>query len=190
MTSAEYLRWEDKQSRPHEYADGRVYGQAGASRWHGRIVTNLVARLDQQLHERPCDVYANEMRLHVQSYNSYYYPDVMVVCGESNFLADTFDTLTNPNLLIEVFSRSTRGVDDVTKRRHYRTIPSLGEYLLVDQYAVGIERLRRVDDAHWDSVNFQSLDQTIELTSVGCQLVVADIYRRVEFDGDLSTEEA
>lgn len=182
MTPPEFLAWERGQVERHEYTGGKVYLQSGASRQHNRIVSNLIRRLDEQLEDRPCDVYANDLRLWIDAAQSYYYPDVLAICGEAEWADDTFDTLVNPQLVVEVCSQSTRGVDDIIKRRHYRTVPSIREYVYIDQYAIAVERLRKLDDEHWESVLFASMDQTIELTSIECQLSVADIYRRVEFN--------
>ncbi len=181
MTSQEYLAWEREQPQRHEYFDGRVFAQSGASFSHNRIVSNLVRRLDEQLEDRPCDVFANDLRLFVAAYDAFYYPDVMAVCGEIVKLDDQFDTILNPQLVVEVFSLSTRGVDEIIKRSHYRAVDSVVEYLLIDQFSMTVERARRGEGEHWDSVYFQQPDDRLELQSLGCSLRLGDLYRRVEF---------
>jgi Uma2 family endonuclease len=42
------------------------------------------------------------------------------------------DTVTNPILIAEVLSQSTRSYDKDEKFSAYRTIPSFKEYLLID----------------------------------------------------------
>ena len=42
MTAAEYLRYERQSSERHEYVGGELYLQAGASRAHCLICTNLI----------------------------------------------------------------------------------------------------------------------------------------------------
>ena len=182
MGREDYLVWEAKQSRPHDYVNSVVYPRDGASRDHGRIQSNLVACLDKQLTDRDCDVFASKMRIWVEKCSDYYYPDVVVAWGDIQFNGDSPDTLVNPVLIIEIASQSTIGVDQVRKRRHYRTIASLVEYLLVDQNEPGIERLRRINDDSWESVEFHGMDDFIELRSVGVTLKVSDIYRRVDFN--------
>lgn len=181
MTPQEYLEWEREQPERHEYFDGRVYAQTGASFAHNRIVSNLVARLDEKLRDRPCDVFANDLRFHVEACNAFYYPDVIAVCGDIIRLDDKFDTILNPQLIIEVSSSSTRGFDGIVKRSHYRSVESVIEYLLIDQFSMTIERARRGSGEHWDSVFFRQPEDELELQSVGCSLKLADIYRRVEF---------
>lgn len=188
MTAQEYLAWEANQSRPHEYYDGKVHprhgdviAQAGASRDHNRIVSNLVWRLKDFLQDRPCDVFTSDMRLALSTQTSFFYPDVMVACDPIELVPNTFDTLVNPLLIIEVLSRSTQATDIVRKRSDYRNIHSLIDYVLIDQYRIGIERLTRMDDGgHWQSTDFTSLNDEIELPSIGCSLRVSDIYYRVD----------
>lgn len=188
MTEAEYLDWEAEQPRPHEYYDGQVHprhgdavAQAGASRDHNRIVANLVWKLKEHLQNRPCDVFASDMRLALSPQHSYYYPDVMVACDPIELVPNTFDTLVNPKLIVEVLSRSTQAIDIVRKRSDYRNIPSLIDYVLIDQYRVGVERLTRMDDGnHWQSTDFTSLDDEIQLPSIGGALRIADIYYRID----------
>lgn len=181
ISPRDYLTWERQQPKRHEYCDGRVYAQAGASFAHNRIVTNFVARLDDQLRDRPCDVYANDLRLHVEAYNAFYYPDVMALCGEPQRLDDRFDTILNPQLVVEVSSLSTRGVDEIVKRSHYRAVTSVTEYLLVDQFSMTVELARRGEGEHWDSVFHHGPDDEVELRSIDCTLRISEIYRRVEW---------
>ena len=73
---------------------------------------------------------------------SYFYPDVVVVCEEPRFEDDTFDTLLNPIILVEVLSPSTQVYDRREKFAHYRQLTSLQEYVLVSQDKVLVEHYR------------------------------------------------
>ncbi len=59
LTEEEYLVIERQAEFKSEYLAGEMFAMAGASRRHNRIVTNLVANLDNQLRARPCNVYSN-----------------------------------------------------------------------------------------------------------------------------------
>ena len=73
------------------------------------------------------------MRVSIPSANSYFYPDVGVVCEEPRFEDDVFDILLNPTIMIEVLSPSTEAYDRGDKFAHYRQLQSLQEYILVSQ---------------------------------------------------------
>ena len=59
-----------------------MFATAGVSWRHNRIVTNLVTALDNQLRERPCNVYSNDMRVKIPKTGLFTYPDVVVTCGK------------------------------------------------------------------------------------------------------------
>jgi Uma2 family endonuclease len=113
VSPTEYLELERKADGKSEYFPGEMFAVAGATRWHGLIVTNLVRELSRQLKTRPCETYSSDMRLQVSPSGRYTYPDVMVVCGEAQFAGDRKDTLLNPNPIVEVHvgpgSRRTAG---------------------------------------------------------------------------------
>ena len=53
-----------------------------------------------------CLIYASDIKLRTETLDNFYYPDVMVVCGQNNGdLGVTFETV--PCLLVEVLSKST-----------------------------------------------------------------------------------
>src|SRR5215471_4535044 len=133
LTVQEYLATERRSQSRSEYNKGEVVAFAGASRRHNRIVTNLVTALDTQLRGEPCNVYSSDMRVKISAAGIYAYPDVVVTCGTELFEDEIKDTLLNPLVLVEVLSESTEAYDRGTKLEHYRSIDSLGEYLLVTQ---------------------------------------------------------
>ena len=112
---------------------------------------------------------------------SYYYPDVIVVCGEPRFEDDTFDTLLNPILVIEVLSPSTAAFDRGEKFEHYKQIASLQEYILVSQNNVRVEHYRR-QGSQWIHNTFEHLEDMLPLASIKCTLPLRAIYRRVMFN--------
>jgi len=181
VTPEEYLAQERLAERKSEYFQGEIFAMAGASPRHVSIVTNVVIELGQQLRRKPCRVYSSDLRLRVTSAGLYTYPDVMVVCGEPQFAEDQKDTLLNPVLIIEVLSELTRDYDRGRKFQHYRTLPSLIEFLTIEQDQPHIEHWTRKRENHWDFVEFDDLAQSIELTSIGCTLPLTEVYDKTEW---------
>jgi len=179
LSPDEYLELERKAEFKSEYLQGEMFAMAGASPRHGVVVTNLVAELRQQLKARPCIVYSNDIRLRVSTNGLYTYPDVMVVCGGVQFADDRKDTVLNPVLIVEVLSDSTRDYDRGRKFQHYRALPSLLEYLTVEQDAPHVERWTRQPEDHWLLTEFNDLSQSVQLTSVGCVLALTEVYDKV-----------
>jgi len=181
LTQEEYLVIERASETRSEFYDGVMYAMSGASRWHGRIAVNLIAKLDAQLGESPCQVFNNDLRVDLAATGSYAYPDVVGVCGEPRFRDDADDTLLNPVLAIEVLSPSTESFDRGGKFARYRRISSLKEYVLVSQDRMMVERFRRHGDSgEWILTEFMQPDDLLEFESIGCAVSLREIYARVE----------
>lgn len=182
VSPEEYLERERKTESRSEYRNGEIIAMSGASAAHARIVRNLVSKLDFQLGDGPCEVFSNDLRLGVRAANLYAYPDVIVICGELEMADDYADMVLNPVVLIEVLSKSTRQYDRGEKFAGYRTIPSLREYLTVDQYRIHVEHWSRQADGQWPCKEFRDRNAVIRLESVEIDLRVADIYRKVNLE--------
>ncbi len=180
LTPEAYLAWERKSDTKHEYLRGEIIAMSGASRAHSLIVTNISGELYIQLKGGTCEVHTNDIRVRTSPEISYFYPDVLVVCGEPRFEDNIFDTLLNPIVLIEVLSPSTQAYDRGEKFKHYQQLTSLQEYVLVSQDEVRVERYRR-HGTEWQPTEFRSVEDVLSLTSIDCKLSLDDIYRRVEF---------
>ncbi|MCU1267958.1 MAG: hypothetical protein JWM21_4276 [Acidobacteria bacterium] len=154
----------------------------GASRKHNLISTNLVVSLGQQLRGKPCEIYASEMRVKVNATGLYTYPDIVVICGEPKLEDEHFDTLLNPTLLVEILSQSIERYDRIAKSSYYRTLDSLAEHLLVSQDRPRVEQYVKQADSQWMLFDYRSLDDVVELKSIGCSLNLNDIYDKVTFD--------
>ena len=105
--------------------------------------------------------------------------DVVVVCGEPRAEDDTFDTLLNPVLIVEVLSPSTEVYDRGEKFEHYQQIVSLKDYILISQDEVHVEHYCR-QGSEWMRSEFWELEDVLSLLSIGCELRLQDVYRRVE----------
>ncbi len=179
LTAAEYLIWERQQDTRHEYINGAIHAMVGASRAHNLICANLLAALHRQLRGRPCEVYANDMRVKVNQTGMYTYPDVVAVCGQPVFEDHAVDTLLNPLVIIEVLSASTEMYDRGAKFLHYRTVPTMQDYLLVAQHECRIEHYQRQAHQQWLLTEYVQCTAVIELNTLGCRLLLQDVYERV-----------
>jgi len=179
VTPEEYLALERKAEYKSEYLHGEIFAMTGASRKHNVVSTNIVRVLGNQLTTKPCDLYANDMRVKVTSAGLYTYPDIAVVCGEPKFEDDSVDTLLNPTLLIEILSKSTERYDRIAKSDYYRTLDSLAEHLLVAQEEYRVEQYTRQSDGHWILTETSSLEGVVELPSIDCSLPLIDVYNKV-----------
>ncbi len=178
LSPEEYLTWERKQPFKNEYHNGQIVAMSGVSRAHNRITVDITIQLGNQLMEGECEVFASEMRVRTSPTVSYFYPDVIVVCDEPRFEDDTFDTLLNPIVVIEVLSSSTAAYDRGEKFESYKQLASLPEYILISQDRVRVESYRR-QGTRWLHNTFQHLEDVLPLASIECEVPLRAIYRRV-----------
>lgn len=181
ISPEEYLERERKAETRSEYVRGEIFAMAGASVRHGRIVRNLVSTLDAALRDGHCEVFSTDLRLAVAAGAMYTYPDVMVICGDPAVVDKHRDMITNPVVIIEVLSDSTKNYDRGQKFQYYRMLPSLKEYLTVAQDEIHVERFTRQQNGQWLLTEFNEISEKIDLESIGAALGAADIYRRVDF---------
>jgi Uma2 family endonuclease len=183
ISPAEYLAAERLADHKSELVDGRLYAMAGASRFHNRVSANFLIVLGAALKGSPCQAFAHDLRIAVESTNAFFYPDVVVACGELKWADDRGDVLLNPTILVEVLSPSTEYHDSVRKFGHYQSIPTLREYLLVSQDEPAIIHYRRDPGADWRVKLVRGLDSMLELESIKQSLALADLYDRISFAG-------
>jgi Uma2 family endonuclease len=160
-----------------EYAAGHVFALAGASRRHAAIAANLTAILHGATEGGGCQVYTADLRLRVSA-DLYFYPDVIVACGERD---GTDRDETAPTLLAEILSESTEHRDLGIKLAAYRSLPSLLAYLIVAQDTRRVEiHWREHEAAPWrhDVVRGSGV---VHLTALGgLDLPLDRIYARTD----------
>lgn len=189
MSTAEKLRYSPEQylalerAAPYrsEYYQGEIFSMAGASGNHNRIVLNLARSLGNQLAGRKCEAFVNDMRVEIPGRTGYTYPDAVIVCGEGKFIDHSQDTLLNPRVIIEVLSNSTEAYDRGLKFEQYQSIPSLQEYLLINQTKPHLDHFVRVQGSQWNFTSSSGLEAVVELPAIECRLALTDLYERVVF---------
>ncbi len=163
-----------------EYVDGGIYPMAGASRLHNLIIMNLGRVISTSLLDRPGEVYASEMRVHVGPANMYAYPDVVAVVAEPILEDEEIDTLLNPTLIIEVLSESTEAYDRGDKFARYRRLESLRQYVLVAQDRVRVESFSK-RGGEWVLMEWSGMEEVVRLESIGCEVAVREFYAKTPF---------
>ncbi len=176
----DYLEGEKVSQIRHEYIDGEVYAMAGASSNHNIITGNLFGNLWNHLRNSDCQPFTENMKFQIDE-TTFYYPDVFVDCEEN---PESAFYRQHPILIIEVLSPSTRQTDKREKLRVYQQIPTVQEYVIAEQDEIKLEIHRRQPDGRWITYYYDQSDrdETIEFQSVGLQLTLDEIYRRVRFE--------
>jgi Uma2 family endonuclease len=131
ITLDQYIAFDNEAERRGEYLNGHMVEVEAATRNHSAIVANLAREVGLSLKESACRVYTQDLRVYMPAANECAYPDLVITCGREDFAPGSI--LLNPLALIAVLSPSTEYYDRGTKFAHYRSIPSLREYITIAQ---------------------------------------------------------
>jgi Uma2 family endonuclease len=182
-TLKEYLAIDGAAEVKYEFERGEILAMSGGTLNHARIGKNIARHLSNRLEAEgnSCETFGSDARLFLPNVNSVVYPDAMVVCGEVE-TDENQEALTNPTLIFEVLSKSTEGYDRGEKFIKYQSIPSLQEYVLVNQYQMRVEVLRKREEGGWFLDSFYPLTGEVPLQSLGVRLTFEEIYENVTWE--------
>jgi Uma2 family endonuclease len=179
---AEYLEFEVNSDIRHEYIDGLIIPMTGGTPDHNQIALNFSGTLNFLLKRQPYRVFVTDQRLWIPNRRIHTYPDIMVVQTPLVFEEGRKDTITNPVMIAEVLSNSTKSYDKDEKFAAYRTIPSFQEYILINQYTMHVEQYYKTDNNKWIFSEYSNSQDSLNLASIACQISLEDIYDKVNFE--------
>ena len=178
MTAAEYLAMDRASPFKSEFVGGEVFAMSGGRPAHAQLILRVGRELEDALEDGPCVVTVAELRLQVAA-DTYFYLDVMVVCGGFAVPEGHSDMITNPSVVVEVLSASTEAWDRGGKFDQYQRVVSLKEYVLVSQDAMRVEWFTRGADGKWIYQKAAGPEGVVRLDALGVTLGVGRIYRKV-----------
>ncbi len=181
ISAKDYLEQERAALEKHEYYNGEVFAMSGSSLEHVIITRNLTIGIGNKLKGKSCQPYGNDLRMHIPLNTLYTYPDLSIICGKPELLDDNFDTATNPTVIIEVLSTSTRNYDMGAKFKLYRDIHTLQEYILIDSENIYVEKHVRQADNSWLLSEIKSMDDQLKIESVQITIALTEIYEGISF---------
>ena len=190
LTEEEYLAIERTATSRSIFYRGEMYAMSGAKESHVLVVANLLANIWNQFEDRPCRVYASDMRVKNARTGSYFYPDVAALCEEPKFADSQSDTLVNPQVIIEVLSESTESFDRGGKFEDYQLLDSLDIYVLVAQDKPRVELYHKQADGSWNYTSKNQLSDVLSLHSIDVQISLDKIYAKVEFESDPDSQDS
>ncbi len=162
----------------YEYIEGYAYMMTGGTPDHSIIGANLTGILREQLRKRPCVVYNSDVFVELADEANCLCPDASVSCDRRDFQAKK--VIHHLCLVAEVLSPGTKARDRGIKSELYQNIPTVQEILFIDTQFMRVQLYRRETD-YWTMRNFTQ-EATIELTSLGIEFPVAELYEKTTFD--------
>jgi Uma2 family endonuclease len=100
----------------------------------------------------------------------------MVIASDPIYYKESQTTVTNPVVILEVLSDSTRDYDQGRKFGFYRSIESLQEYGLVDPETLLVMIYRRGIGKEWSLHILEDKGDFLRLQSIDVEMSLKDIY--------------
>jgi len=178
----EYLQLEELAEYKNEYHDGEILPMTSGTVKHNQIAGNFYVAFKLVLKKQNYRVAIGDVKLWIPLTRRFVYPDVMVIAGKINYFENRRDTITNPLIIVEVLSQSTKDYDRGDKFEYYRTLPSFQEYILVSQFKVHVEHFVKTNENQWLLSEYAQLEAKLELNTIPVVMTLADIYDEVNFE--------
>jgi Uma2 family endonuclease len=180
LTPEDYLELEERSDVKHEYHDGEMIAMTGGTTRHNEIAGNLYAYLRSALRGQDYKTYIGDVKLWIPSTRLYTYPDVMLIQGVPIYHDKGTITVTNPLLIGEVLSKSTKNYDQGDKFDAYRSIPEFREYLLLDQTQLRVMQHIKTLEGKWLMTEYLGASAVIQLGAIDLEIPIGDLYDGVD----------
>ncbi|MGB3419377.1 MAG: Uma2 family endonuclease [Dolichospermum sp.] len=181
-TPEEYLELEEKALYKSEYRNGEIIPMTGGTTNHNQIALNFASSLLYVIRGKKYRVFIGDVRLWIPEYREYTYPDVIVTDGKPIYAGKNNTTVTNPLLIVEVLSKSTKNYDQGEKFTFYRSIPQFKEYVLVEQNQYQVMHYSKTNEGEWIFREYKSENDLVKLQHLDLEISLIDLYQDVNFD--------
>lgn len=184
-TLEEYWSLVDEVDYQIEFVDGEIFSfMSEASLPHEVIVARLaflfVGYFDAF---NDCVVSSSNVKIQPPDINKSFNADVSVIRGKPEWREVLVGRqrrkgLSNPEIIVEIFSNSTRNYDQTSKLAAYQTMPSLRHILFLEQHVPFARVVSRSDDSgNWVVQEFSSENDRVQLGDFSFRL--GDVYRNL-----------
>ena len=174
----EYLEMENAALEKHEYYKGEIFAMSGASGRHNVISINVIGILINALKGKSCQPYGSDMRIHIPENTLFTYPDISIICGDVVSSKEDENAATEPTVIIEILSPSTRNYDRGEKFMLYRAIPALKSYILVDSESIHAEHFAINKEGLWQLKEHNKIYEEIFIEILNVKLPMKEVYER------------
>jgi Uma2 family endonuclease len=181
-TPEEYLALEESAIDKSEYHDGEIVPMTGGTTNHNKLALNFCRKFPLNVNGQDYETFINDVRLWIPQTRRYVYPDIMVIQGQPVYRENNQTIVTNPLVIVEVLSNSTKDYDRGGKFLAYRSIPEFREYILIDQYSYHIEQFAKNSNGKWVLTEYDSEESVLILESVEFQMPLREVYKRINFE--------
>lgn len=167
----EYFLFEEKSELKHEFVNGNLIEMSGVSFEHNEIAGNIFLLLKLMLKNIDLKITYEAVKVKTPNGN-FFYPDIMVCNPNTNKYFTT-----EPILIVEVLSETTRKYDLTDKFIQYQKINTLHYYMCVEPEQQVIIFYFKNNDGEWMTETYTRDEDTIQLQQLNISFTVQQIYK-------------
>jgi Uma2 family endonuclease len=171
-TEAAFFAWHERQETRYELVDGAPQAMTGANQRHNLVTRNCYDALRRRLGAGPCQPSTFNTAVRIPGGNIRY-PDLLVDCGP--YRPDDY-AASEPVLVVEVFSPTTKAFDQTRKLEEYRAVPTMRHRLVLDPEAPRAQLHSRGPDGVWSWTLLLGEQAEIALPALGVTLPLGECY--------------
>jgi Uma2 family endonuclease len=181
MSRDEFLAWERRQELRYEFDGLAPIARTGGTFEHAVIQANLIRALGNRLRRKPYRVLGSELKIAVAG--GIRYPDAFMVRSP---VPRGTRMIEDPVVVFEILSPLTAVTDRVVKNREYRDTPSVGRYVMLEQFRPAVTVFERVGD-DWAGHVLED-PAVLLIPEIGIELPLPEIYEGVQFSDTLDDD--
>ena len=182
----EYLDFAEQCQYNVEYFNGEIVSMSQASLPHESLVARLATVFNVLFDDvDELAVVGSNIKIHVAATGNSFNADVSIIRGEADYLRLPSGRLStvevqNPELIVEVLSKSTMAYDLGDKLKSYKQVPSLRQVLFVSQHKPWVSSYIRSEMSDvWLDQSFHALTDSVQVLNKAVSL--ANIYKKFKF---------
>lgn len=183
FTEQEYFNLLIGSDFKYEFDNGVVTMMAGGKISHNQARRNTMFALERA--KGGCKIYDSETAVQIQKLGKYYFPDISAICGDIDVTDEGgIERLLNPQLLVEVLSKSTETKDTGEKFDAYKTLDAFKEYVVIHSKTPHVLTYYKEEKGLWRIGNYYKMNQDVEFLTLGIKIPMSVIYEGVIFSED------
>lgn len=175
MTVDEYIQFELKSEVRHEYINGQLIEMPGEKAINNIITNFLTAYFFSLLYPKGYSICSNVVKITVPGEKRFFYPDWFItkeLVSEQNAYVRY-----EPELIVEVISKTSRTRDTIDKYLEYIKIPSLKYYIIIEPERLYVTVHSKGENGEWEADAYSERTDIIPLPLLETELPLRIIYR-------------
>ena len=155
---------------------------------HERVVARLITMLSILLDESNSEyeIYGSNVKVYVDGAQGAYNPDIAVTKGQGIIRTvkplgreRRTKVITNPHIIVEVLSPSTRDFDQTDKLSDYKKLDTVEQVIFIDPNKIYTQTFIKKGVNKWLNLDFHSLEDVLPIVGKTETIALKDVYKKI-----------